>query len=69
MKAKLHIDLDKEQKDLVKLLATLRGQTIRGYIMTLLENDFQKNRQVHSGGTEDLLGWSYSDRPFSGTTR
>jgi hypothetical protein len=55
MKAKLHIDLDKEQKDLIKVQAYQQGLTIKGYIMSLVSDDIQKDRQVHSGGTKELL--------------
>jgi hypothetical protein len=61
MKAKLHIDLDKEQKDLIKVKAYQQGLTIKGYIMSLVSNDIQEDRQVHSGGAKELLRWPQRD--------
>lgn len=62
MKAKLNIDLTIEQKDSIKSIAKLRGQTIKGYIMTLLDEDYQNNKHKYTPGNPDSLRCPYRYR-------
>ena len=44
MKARLYLDLTKEDKDLVKIAATIRGLSMTSYVMKLVNNDLASAR-------------------------
>ena len=44
MKTTLHIDMDQDKKHLIKMAATSQGQSMKEYLISLVDQDVQKNK-------------------------
>lgn len=44
MKTTLHIDMDQDKKHIIKMAATSQGQSMKEYLISLVDEDVKKNK-------------------------